>query len=221
MGILGRAVKSKLVLITVVCLAAAAAAQQLRQEAPQRSRARVYVLEGLGALGGTLGCGCLGAGAAVLLLAEGMNRYSTFEPGSDQLYVASVGVGLLTLVAAPAAVAQGAVLVGKKLGEDGSRSQAFVCAYAGEAVGAGLVVLGFGTIGATNKPGWAVPLFVAGALAMPAGAVYGYNTGVRREAPAHGFEGRLELPAVALTGVELPDHSVEYGVKVQLAGLRF
>jgi len=213
--------KSKLVFVAVSCLVAVAVAQQPSQEGPQRSRTRVYVLEGLGALGGTVGCGCLGSSAAVLLFAAGMNRYSAFEPGSEQLYVASVGVGLLTLVAAPAAVAQGAVLVGKKLGEDGSRSQAFVCAYAGEAVGAGLVVLGFGIIGATNKLGWGVPLFVAGALVMPAGAVYGYNAGIRRGTATQGFEGRLQAPAVALTSVELPDHSVEYGVKVQFAGLRF
>ena len=60
-----------------------------------------------------------------------------------------------------------------------------------------------------------------GGLAIPAGAVVGYNVGVSREAPPFHFGSRLQMPGVALTSVRLPDHSVEYGVKVQLAGLRF
>jgi len=68
-----------------------------------------------------------------------------------------------------------------------------------------------------------IPAYVLGGLAVPVGAVVGYNLGVPRETGPFGshYRGRVGLPAVALTSTELPDHSVEYGVKVQFAGLRF
>jgi hypothetical protein len=68
-----------------------------------------------------------------------------------------------------------------------------------------------------------IPFYVVGGLAIPVGAVVGYNRSVEREGGSDqpSFGARLQVPAVALTCAELPDHSVEYGVKVQLAGLRF
>jgi hypothetical protein len=62
--------KSKCVLIAIVFLVAAATAQVPETDVPQkpkRPRAQVYVLEGLGALGGSVACGCLGVGVAGLL----------------------------------------------------------------------------------------------------------------------------------------------------------
>jgi hypothetical protein len=65
---------------------------------------------------------------------------------------------------------------------------------------------------------WDVPFTVLSGLAIPVGSVVGYNLG----APSRSHIGsRLELPAVGLTGIERPDRSVDCGVKVQLAGLRF
>jgi hypothetical protein len=76
-------------------------------------------------------------------------------------------------------------------------------------------------VGSNTDKRAGIPFYVVGGLAIPVGAVIGYNTGIKREALGQGFEGRLQLPAVALTSTRLPDRSVEHGVKVQLAGLKF
>jgi hypothetical protein len=120
----------------------------------------------------------------------------------------------------PAVAAIGTAQVGGVLGEDGSTGWAIGGAYAGAAVGTGLGFLGY-YVGSRTNGLVGIPFYVVGGLTIPAGAVAGYNLGIKREVPSHAFGDRLDAPFVALTNVELPDHSVEYGVRVQLASLRF
>jgi hypothetical protein len=58
-------------------------------------------------------------------------------------------------------------------------------------------------------------------LVVPAGAVVGYNLSIKKTSTISSMGERLRPPGVTFTRVELPDHSREYGVRVQLAGLRF
>ncbi|MCX5772188.1 MAG: hypothetical protein NTZ09_18200 [Candidatus Hydrogenedentes bacterium] len=212
-----------LVVCCVLSLAAADTPWQL-QKAPPRPRAHVYALEGLGALGGLAGCavggGCAGLLAGLVFVGPPFSGTGGYElvpnGGWDTWAYVMLGVGVIGI---PASTGYATSRAGENLGESGSQTWAIVGAYAGVPVTAGLVA--FGAELSWRTPAAAVPLFVLGGLAIPAGAVVGYNFGIKREVPAHGFEGRLQAPGVALTSVELPDHSVEYGVKLQLAGLRF
>jgi hypothetical protein len=208
--------KTKFVLLAVCFLLSTAVADTLSVRRPQRSRVGVYVLEGLAGLPGVAGCGCLamGFGAVAFMAAWG--------GGSKGTIAGAVSLEVASLALLPAAAAWGTVSVGERLGEHGSIGWAIGGAYAGLAVGAGAIALGAVVANSTHpRVGiatyWPVPFFVLGYLAVPVGAVVGYNLG----APSYSVGGRLQVPSVALTGVELPDHSVEYGVKVQLAGLRF
>lgn len=214
--------KPKLVSLALACLLATASGQVPSGGKSQRPRAEVYALEGLGALGGLAGCavggGCAGilVGAAFLGPMFHAQDYYTLVPsgGWDAWGYVMLGVGAIAI---PASTGYAASSTGDRLGESGSRTWAIVGAYAGVPVAAGLILLGTNSY----EPAAAVPLYTLGALAIPAGAVVGYNLGAKREVLPSGSGSRLQPPGVALTGVELPDHSVDYGVKVQLAGLRF
>jgi hypothetical protein len=127
-------------------------------------------------------------------------------------------MGIAAAAATPVLAGYGADKVGEQLGEDGSTGWAIGGAYAGAVVGAGLVCLGT-TVGRSNAV--RIPSYVLGGLAVSVGAVAGYNLGIDRAASPSYFGGRIEAPGVTPTSVELPDHSVGYGVKVRLAGLRF
>jgi len=127
----------------------------------------------------------------------------------------TAGVALVSAAALPAAAASGTIRVGARLGEAGSEPWAFGGAYAGAVVGTGLVYLGSRT-----KSEAGVPFYVAGMLAIPAGAVVGYNLGTGRGV-GRNLAGRFEPPGLTFTSVVRDDHAVEYGVEVQLAGLRF
>jgi hypothetical protein len=137
-------------------------------------------------------------------------------------------LGAVCVAATPAAAAYGTLRVGEALGEQGSRAWAFRGAYLGIPAAAAIAALGV-VVGYAADP-WSggasyssYPFYVLAGLAIPAGAVLGYNLGAPREPGLFGsrYLDRLGLPAVALTGVARPDHSREYGVKVQLAGLKF
>jgi hypothetical protein len=211
--------KSKLLLLVVCCLAVASAADSLAAAAPLRPRAEVYALEGLGVLPGAACCGCLGYGFA---FAAFLIDWDNDNPGlANQGWVAFVGsLALVSVAAAPAAAGYGTARVGRAIGESGSTGWAIGGAYAGLPLAIGGVALG-SFVG--NSPGhgdqspWRYPIYVLAGLAVPTGAVVGYNLG----APSNSVGSRFQPPALAMTGVERPDHSVEYGVKVQLAGLRF
>lgn len=207
--------KSKLVSIAVCCMLAAAAPHLQAQE---RSRAGAYALEGLGALPGMAGCGCLGLGFgfAAFLISWGNDN-----PGSNPGWTAvASSMALVSAAALPGAAGYGTARVGRAIGEDGSTGWAIGGAYAGLPLTIGGIALG-NFVG--NSPGhgdqspWRYPIYVLAGLAIPTGAVVGYNLG----APSTGVGGRLQPPSLALNCVELSDHSVEYGVKVQLVGLRF
>jgi hypothetical protein len=206
--------KSKFVLLAVCCMLSTAEAQVPWGGESQSSRAGAYALEGLGALGG-VACAA-GCGGAAYVVAIGAAMMDSPDAASNAMTVAGVCVAGVCAAVLPAASGYGAAKMGENLGEDGSQVWAIGGAYIGVPVGAGLFLLG--ALLGQRTPGAAVPLYVLGGLAIPVGAVVGYNFGT----PSYGgFGGRLELPAMALTGAGLPDHSVEYGVRVQLAGLKF
>ena len=221
--------KSKSVLIAVVCLLALAAAQWPWTEEPrkpQKPRAQVYALEGLGALAGTVGC-CLPAVCGVGLMGPNLWVFlppvwllgdpDTMSVNAGQLMVGAC-VSLVSAAVLPAAAGYGAAKVGEQRGEDGSTGGAIGGAYFGTAAGVGLGLVG-GAVSRSNAV--RITSWILGGLCIPSGAVLGYNRGINRGASTGSFTRRLSPPGVALTGVELPDHSVEYGVRVQLAGLRF
>jgi len=211
MSILGGATKSKFALIVVTCLLATVAAQEPWGDS-QKPRALVYALEGLGALGGALGCSGLCLGPVFLTPVSASWEDSI---GYAVGVVAAVCIAASTL---PAAAGMSAAKVGEQLGEDGSQASAIVGAYGGAFFGVAFILAG----GLHRTNAVRVPCYVLGGLCVPAGAVVGYNLGTPRAAGSYrsGFGGRLQPPGVALTSTELPDRSVEYGVKVQLAGLR-
>lgn len=200
--------KSRPVLCAAVCLVAVTAPQLQAQE---RSRAEVYALEGLGALPGIAGCGCLGMGFAI---AGFWADFDMDNPGQNPGAVAvAYSLALVSAAAMPAAGAYGTAKVGEGLIEDGSKGWAFGGAYAG--------ALALGSLGfLCRQVGGA---FIGSAVGSMVGAVVGYNVGASHQPGSYrpSFGSRLQPPGVALTGVELPNHSIEYGVKVQLAGLRF
>jgi hypothetical protein len=153
-------------------------------------------------------CGAVvGAGTAVgsgLVFAAVQHRAF---PASE------LGVQVGAALGYPLGCGLGTVLVGMSLHEGGNTGAAYGGAYAGLALGA--------LVGLVTKK-WDValaPMF----LLPPAGAYVGYRLG--RTEPGWARIGtigeRLLAPGLALASDELPDHSVEYGVKVQLAGLRF
>jgi hypothetical protein len=209
----------KLVVIAVVCLLGLAAAQVPWGGESERSRAQVYALEGLGALGGVAcAAGCGGAALGVALI----GAWGSMDSPAPTSAVTMVGACLAYVCAAalPAASGYGVAKAGEGLGEDGAQVWATVGAYIGAPIALGALAFG-GNIAADGygrRAYWSVPVYVLGVLAIPAGAVVGYNLG----APSRSHIGsRLQLPAMALTSTRPPDRQVEYGVRVQLAGLRF
>jgi len=133
--------KSKVVLAVIACLVVTADAQELWGGESERSRAEVYALEGLGALGGILCCSSCGGTAllvAVTIMGEGDD--------SDMARLEALpafGVAFVAAAVLPAATAYGTIKAGDMLGEDGSKGWAFGGAYAGALVGAGITGLGF------------------------------------------------------------------------------
>ena len=211
---MGGYTKTTSVLIAVGCLVVTGAALEPWGEEVQRPRWQVYALEGIGALGGTACCG-LGAASPLLLLTAIASSYG--QASDSETFTALI---VLSDVFLPPGAAVGATWAGRSLDEDGSLAVAIGGAYAGAIVGTGLVFTGR-FVASRSSAAAGIPFYVLGGLAIPAGAVAGYNLGANREASSFSFGGRLQPPGVALMSVELPDHSVEYGLKVQLAGLRF
>ena len=128
---------SKAVLIAVVCLLSVTQAQDLWGGESERSRAEVYALEGLGALGGALCCSSCG-GSALLVAAsllEGRDFHDAIGLAAPAYFAAAVAAAVL-----PAATAYGTIKVGAKLGEGGSRGWTYGGAYAGALVGTGLAM---------------------------------------------------------------------------------
>jgi hypothetical protein len=215
--------KTKFVLLAVCFLLSTAVADTLSVRKPQLSRVGVYMLEGLAALPGMAGCYCLGMGFGAIAY---MNSGSVGGKKSA-IFVGAVSLSAVSLALLPPTAAWGTISVGERLGRHGSRGWAIGGSYAGLAVAVGSMAssVAIANYSLRHRTGryWYVPFLVLSGLAVPVGAVVGYNVGAPRGTGPFGsrYRGRIELPAVALTSLELPDHSVEYGVKVQLAGLRF
>jgi hypothetical protein len=110
--------RSKSVVSAAVFLLVVNVASLHAQEA---TRAGAYSLEGLGALGGVVGCGCLAAGGWLVVVGASMW-------GSDPRAIGWVGGGaaLVSATALPAAAGYGAAKAGEQLGEDGSETGAIV-----------------------------------------------------------------------------------------------
>jgi hypothetical protein len=181
--------------VLVVLLVTVAAAQDLWHDGSTRPSAGDYAAEaGSALIWGVL----VGTGAAAVLGAAGF--LALFNPsgasGGEQGQGAYIGALVGAALGYPFGCGLGTTIAGRSRYADGNVGGA----YAGAYVGCLLPLIG-----------------------SPIGAVIGYNTGTSRETGPFGLHRRyrLQLPAVALIGAELPDHSVEYGVKVQLAGLRF
>jgi len=210
--------KSKFGLLAVCCMLSLGEAQVPWGGESQSSRAGAYALEGLGALGGVACAAGCGGAAFVVGLGAGLASMDNPDPGLDAIKAAGVCVAGVCAAVLPAAAGYGAAKAGEGLGEYGSTGWAMGGAYVGAIAGAGLIGLGF-AVSRSTAVQWTSGIL--GGLAIPTGAVVGYNLRTERGVSHFGSGGRLQAPAVALTGVELPDHSVEYGVKVQLAGVRF
>jgi hypothetical protein len=171
----------------------------------QRPRALVYTLEAGGALGGVVAC--VGVyGLAFMLSLDG------FYPVGEIVLGAS-------LVGLPFASGYGTYLAGDAIGEDGTAAGAIIGAWVGVPVALGFAFLAMAA-DLSDHHDYVVPGIALAVLTFPAGAVVGYNLSMPNE-PVGVFGKRLQAPGVTFTSVELPDHSVAYGVRVQLAGLRF
>ena len=168
-------------------------------ERPPKPRLLVYTLEAGGALGGVVVCG-------------GVAALSLIDLSQDLLTASLVGL--------PFASACGTYLVGRALDEHGTAVGAIIGALVGVPVGLGIVALSVGVYEPYHSQ-WAVPMWAAAVLAPPVGALIGYNLSIPNPSVGSGLGGRLQLPGVTFASRELPDHSKEYGVRVQLAGVRF
>ncbi len=165
---------------------------------PQRPRALVYALEAGGALGGVAVCGGVAALSSIDF--------------SQVLLTASI-VGL------PFATGCAVSLAGGALGERGKFGGAIIGAWAGAPLTIGVLYVSMTTELYSSLPGL-VATAVLAVAPIPIGAVVGYNLSIPRTSTGT-IGRRLRPPGVTFTSRELPDRSVEYGVRVRLAGLTF
>lgn len=206
--------KTIVVLVVIGSLLSLGAAQPF-WPASARPGLGVYVVEGLGGLAG------VGAGAACgAAVAFGVwELYAAVVPhaGLDALGAAFVSL-LVCGAALPACAGYGVSKVGENADEDGSTAGAYIGAYAALPVAIGIGVLG----GVTHNSAATIAAVTAATLTIPAGAVIGYSWNSGRGADEPTFFGhRLGLPAVAFDRVERGGHVAEYGVRVQLANVKF
>jgi len=190
-------------------MAATAAADLPWQEEPERPRTWEYLLEGLG------GVGCIAPVAGI-----GMALSQPFGEGDEGHEGEAAGIVSMLGAALAPGIGFSVYTVSDWLGERGSLIRAIGGASLGIPVAAGAAALCF-HLRARRLSALGGAILVLGALAIPTGAVVGCNLGIEGDAEFPCFGGRFEAPGVMLTSVELPDHTVACGMKVQLAGLRF
>jgi hypothetical protein len=204
MRALGGIMKSEFGLIAVGLAVTTAVAQTKPMHDPLSLPEGNYPGELLAAMlcGAVIGAGtAFGSGFAYAAV-----QHSTFSVDGPGFQVgAALGY--------PFGCGLGTILCGKSSHGDGNNGAAYGGAYAGLALGAlaGLV---------TGKWEVAIPPMV---LLPPVCAYVAYRLG-RTEfgwARAAAIDKRLLAPGMSLALAELPDHSVQYGVKAQLVGLRF
>ena len=197
------------VCLMLVALIVAVAAAQDFGEGVRQPRAGDYVGEAGGAL---LGGALVGAGATVALGFVGAGVAS----GTSQDEWAGLGgfiIGGATGVALgyPLGCGLGTTLAGGALDAEGNTGAAYGGAYAGIALGvlAGLV-----------SRSWEVCLLTAGVL-PPAGAVIGYNMGVRRTSSPSSLGARLAPPTLAYRARLGPDRQRYAAFDCRLVTVRF
>jgi hypothetical protein len=221
--------RSRFVLLAVGCLlATAGAADSLSVEVPAHPRLQVYATE----FGAGLGTFVLGevAGGGAGYVGTFMLAYSLMAGiagravigvtiGAAGMVIAAAGVGMV--VWAPGASGLFVARVGDRWAEGGSKVAAIEGAYAGVVPGAGIAYTGL-RLAYSRHNGWlGLPLYVLGVFCVPAGATVGYNLSVHRKPLSISLEKRLEPPELTFTSIEGPDHTLGYGVKIRLAGLKF
>jgi hypothetical protein len=208
--------RTLVVLLLVGCVLSLGTAQTFGIES-RRSSGGTYLLEGLGGVAG------LGAGAVCgVAAAYGVGIvYAAAVPNAGWGALTAAVVTVLACGAAlPACAGYGVNQVGEGMTEGGgSPAGAYIGAYAALPVAIGLCVIGRN---ARTSAG-AITSVALGALAIPAGAVVGYNWPPGQSAGIYGarIDSRIGLPVVALDRVVRDDRTTEYGVRVQLASLGF
>jgi hypothetical protein len=222
--------KSFLVPLAVCCvLVTLAAADTLSVEMPERPRLQVHATEfgvGLGVfavaapIGVAISYGAVAATVwcmvgSLFMEAKGLDGALLFAAG---MVVAPFAA---TVAVVPGLCAEAVFRVGERLTRGGQRLPAFVGAYVGVVPCAG-IALGGRALAQAKRDDWlGLPFYILAAACVPLGATVGYNLSVRRES-GHGFlDNRAAPPSLTFTRTELPDRTVAYGVKLQLAGLRF
>lgn len=203
-----------------------AGAQELPPEVRRPPRVLAYAAEFGAGLGGTvlglaLGIGLFYCGAAVSVIGLAI-AFAGGGPFGLLLLVpgaALMGAGFTTALCSPACGAYAVSAVGSGWREGGTLNGAAVGAYVGLIPGAGIGYVGYCLTGAWNT--WAnVPFYAVGAACVAAGATIGYNLSIPKTSAVGGLGERLQPPGITFTSVEHLDHSVEYGVKVQLVTIR-
>jgi hypothetical protein len=216
--------------MALVMILQVAGAQELPPEVTRPQRAPVYAAEfGAGlagfALVAALGFGVLYGGAWI----TGLGLSIVFDEGSllGMLLLppglAAMTAGLWTGVGSPLGGAIGVRAAGNAWREGGTLGGATIGAYLGLVPSAGIGYVCYRLTGEWNTIS-DVPIYALGtacAVCVAAGATVGYNLSIPESSAVGSLGERLESPGVTFTSTELPDHSVEYGVRVQLAGLRF
>jgi hypothetical protein len=186
--------------------------------AQRRPGASSYVAEAGCAL---VGGGLVGACTAIAGAIVGSALWST--PGSGDPYDFSGLAGALVGATAGAALgypcgsALGAATVGSWQDRDGNNGLAYAGAFLGLPVGIGLVWLGALAQGSALE----IPLYAAGVLAPPVGAVIGYNLHITKERPPTSFGVRLTPPTLAFCTQLGPDRQTYSAFDCRLVTVRF
>ena len=213
-----------MVVLLVSCALSLGTAQTFRIES-ERPGGGTYLLEGLGGVAGlALGAAC-GLAVVVTVYAATVPYAGGYRLrlGNAEVPLGNVGVTAFTALAfgaaLPAWAGYGVGKVGENTDEGGSQTGAYIGAYAAVPVAIGLCVLG----GWTRTDAGTITGVALGTLAVPAGAVIGYNFNSGRGTGLYGtnINDRIGLPVVMLDRVEREDHVAEFGVRVRLASLSF
>jgi hypothetical protein len=185
----------------------------------QRPGASSYVAEAGGALVGG-GLVCAGAAVAGAIVVSAL--WSFPSPSGDPydpspLLPALVGGIAGAALGYPCGSACGTTTVGSWQDRDGNNGLAYAGAFLGLPVGIGLACLGALAQGSALE----IPLYAAGVLAPPAGAVIGYNLRITKERPPTSFGARLAPPTLAFSSRLGPDQQRYSAFDCRLVTVRF
>ena len=201
--------RTGLVLLAILCVNSPVSADTLNL--PQRIVGRPSAWVVAGEAGSALGLGVVGGLAlgALGFVIGGSSPDFTSSGGQGTAWVTIAGGS----VGYAAGTGLGAWAVGRRAKQEGKAGGAFLGAAAGLAVGAGIAGLG----GATKF----YPLIGLAFAAPPAGAVIGYNISRPKGEGSRSFNGRLELPQLAVRQERLADRSGVTVYDAKLVSVRF